>query len=184
MKLSIIILNYKTADLTISCVKSLEKEYSLGLKNKNFEIIIVDNSSGDGSYDKLKLHAKNKDYLRVFEADSNLGFAKGCNFGAKKATGEYLFFLNSDTQVLDAGLLKMLGFLEKNPKVCVLGAQLRNSDNTPQASAGAFYNIPNLIIMLLGGQRLGFLKTSPKKIKKVDWVSGAALMISKKVFVC
>lgn len=182
MKLSIVILNYQTPDLTISCVESIQEHYQEELKNKDFEIIIVDNSSKDDSLDKLKLFSSNKDYLRVVDSELNLGFAKGCNLGASKAQGEYLLFLNSDTNVLDKGIIKMVDFLKQNANVGILGGRLRNSDGSLQPSAGVFYNLPNLIIMLLGVQRFGLLKSSPNKIKKVDWVSGAALMILRKAF--
>jgi len=68
----------------------------------------------------------------------------------------------------------MIEYLDKNNKVGVLGGKIRNNDGSLQPSAGKFYNLFNLSLMLLGFERLGFLRSSPEKIEKVDWVSGPA----------
>lgn len=180
MDLSIIILNYNTKELTINCIKSIVEQYKNQLDKKQFEIIVVDNASDDNSLESLK---KLKiEGLKVIESKENLGFSKGCNLGAKNASGDYFLFLNSDTNIKDQGFLKMLDFFQKNEKVGILGAKLKNENGTSQPSAGHFYNLLNLFFMLLGFERLGFLKESPNQIKQVDWVSGASLMIRKKVF--
>lgn len=180
MDLSIIILSYNTKDLTINCINSIEDQYREELSKKQFEIILVDNASSDGS---LKALRKSKiEGLRIIESKENLGFAKGCNLGAKNAEGEYLLFLNSDTQIKDQGFLKMIEYLKKNQNAGILGAKLKNTDGTSQSSAGKFYNILNIFFMLLGIERLGLLRESPNEVKKVDWVSGAALMIKRKFF--
>jgi GT2 family glycosyltransferase len=180
MELSIIVLNYNTKDLTINCLKSIVEQYKEELEKDRFEIIVVDNASTDDSLAALqKLKIKN---LRVIESKENLGFSNGCNLGVKQANGEYLLFLNSDTEIKDQGFLRMMEYLTKNEKVGILGGALKNEDGTAQASVGKFYGLFSLFFMLLGFQRLGFLKFSPVEIKKADWVSGACLMIRKKVF--
>ncbi|QQG47112.1 MAG: glycosyltransferase family 2 protein [Candidatus Woesebacteria bacterium] len=89
--LSIIILNYNTKDLLKDCILSLVK-----LKDKtNFEIIVVDNGSVDGSVELVEsLKIKN---LKIIENKANLGFAKGNNSARSVAKGKYILFLNSDT---------------------------------------------------------------------------------------
>jgi N-acetylglucosaminyl-diphospho-decaprenol L-rhamnosyltransferase len=180
MTLSIIILSYNTKELTISCINSIVAMYKLELDKDEFEIIVVDNASTDDSVSEiLKLKTEN---LKVIESGENLGFSKGCNLGAKNAKGEYLLFLNSDTEIKDQGFVKMVDYLKKNEQVGVLGGALKNEDGSAQASAGKFYNLPTLFLAMIGLERLGFLRESPKQIKKVDWVSGASLMIRKRVF--
>ena len=76
----------------------------------------------------------------------------------------------------------MVDYLKTNKKVGILGGALRNEDGTIQPSCGKFYNLFYLFLMLIGLERLGFVRESPQKIKKVDWVSGASLMIRKNVF--
>lgn len=180
MELSIIILNYNTKDLTISCINSVVEQYKQELENDTFEIILVDNASEDNSVEAFKkLKVKN---LVIVESKENLGFSKGCNSGAKNAKGEFLLFLNSDTEIKDQGFAKMVDYLRKNEKIGILGGALKNENGTNQSSAGKFYNLLNLFLAMLGLERLGILRESPGRIKKVDWVSGACLMINKKNF--
>jgi N-acetylglucosaminyl-diphospho-decaprenol L-rhamnosyltransferase len=180
MMLSIIILSFNTKDLTIDCLNSIIAQYKQELDNNTFEIILVDNASTDDSATEIiKLKTKN---LKVIESKENLGFSKGCNLGAKSASGEYLLFLNSDTEIKDQGFLKMVDYLVKNEHVGILGGALKNEDGTAQASAGRFYNLFNLFLSMIGLERIGFLREAPQEIKKVDWVSGASLMMSKKHF--
>lgn len=182
MDLSIIILNYNTKDLTVECINSIASQYTEELDKGIFEIILVDNASSDGSVKKIFGLKSRVPNLNVIESQENLGFSKGCNLGANSAKGEYLLFLNSDTEIKDQGFKKMVEYFKKNKKIGILGGALKNEDGTSQPSTGKFYSLLNLFLMLLGFERLGFLRESPKEIKKVDWVSGASLMIKRKIF--
>lgn len=182
MILSIVILSYNTKDLVISSIDSLLKHYKEELEDNKFEIIVVDNASEKETIDAISSKLNNIKNSRLIKSKENLGFGKGCNLGADNAYGEYVLFLNSDTLVSGKGFLEMADFLKSNPKVAVLGGKLVNFDGTPQASVGKFYNMINFFIMLFGGEKHGFLKSSPKKTQKVDWVSGACMMVSKKIF--
>lgn len=185
IKLSIVILSYNTRDLTLACLKSIVPIFKKELEAKELEIIIVDNNSSDDSVESIKRYISNIRYegiIKLIRNEKNLGFGKGCNIGAKETGGKYILFLNSDTQVLDKGFFGMTEFLDKNPKVGILGGKLEDNDGSIQSSAGKFYNLFNLLIMLLGLERLGFLRSSPEKIQKVDWVSGACLMVRSDIF--
>lgn len=180
MELSIIILNYKTKVLTINCINSIIEQYKKELTDNKFEIILLDNNSKDQSIEdfrKLKVPG-----LTIVESKENLGFAKGCNLGAKHASGEYLLFLNSDTLIKDQGFVKMVDYFKSNKNIGVLGGKLKNADGTSQPSSGKFYNLFNLTLMLLGFEKKGLLRESPNEIKKVDWVSGASFMIKRDLF--
>lgn len=180
MDLSIIILNYNTKDLTLVSVNSILEQYQNEISNNKFEIVLVDNNSTDLSLEafrKLKIPG-----LTIIESKENLGFSKGCNLGTEHAKGEYLLFLNSDTQIKDQGFIKMIEYLKSNKNVGILGGKLKNPDGTSQLSAGKFYNLFNLTLMLLGLEKKGLLRESPNEIKKVDWVSGASFMIKKSLF--
>lgn len=182
INLSIIILNYNTKDLTIQCLESLAKQYSEQLKSGEFEVIVVDNSSTDDSVSSIKKKVLSIKNVKLIENKENVGFSKGNNIGAENARGKYLFFLNSDTEVEDQGLIKMVEFMEQNEKVGVLGARLKNIDGTNQKSVGKFYNLQNVSLMLMGAERLGMLRFSPNKILKADWVMGAAMMARSDLF--
>jgi len=175
IKLSIVILSYNTKDLTLACLKAIASQYEKELVEKELEIIVVDNASVDGSPSAIS-------NFQLIRSKENLGFGGGCNLGAKSAKGKYLLFLNSDTEILDKGFLGMTKFLDDNLKVAILGGKLENIDGSIQKSCGKFYSLFNLLIMLLGLERFGFLRSSPSEIQKVDWVSGACLMVRRDDF--
>ena len=182
IKLSIVALSYNTKDLTLACLKSVVSQYKQKLEKKEFEVIVVDNNSSDNSVAEISNLKSQVSNLIIIQNKENLGFGKGCNLGAKSAKGKYVLFLNSDTQVFDRGFLSMADFLDKNSNVAVLGGKLENNDGSIQRSCGKFYNLFNLLIMLLGLERFGFLRSSPNKIQKVDWVSGACMMVRADIF--
>ena len=93
-KIIIIVLNWNAFEDTYHCIKSLKK-----VKYKNFSIILVDNDSSDGSYEKLKNEFTDID---VLQSGRDGGYAYGTNFGAKVALrqgAEYIIYLNNDTEV-------------------------------------------------------------------------------------
>jgi GT2 family glycosyltransferase len=90
---SIIIVNFNGKELLKSCLKSL-----LTTNYPNFEIIIVDNASTDGSVESIKKLFSPGHYIEIVENRENLGHAEGCNIGARVAKGRYLVFLDSDTE--------------------------------------------------------------------------------------
>lgn len=188
MQLSIIILSYNTKELTIRCIGSIIKYYQKQLGKEEFELIVVDNASTDGSAEAVSNFQfpsaswRTNFQLKLIKNKKNYGFSKGNNIGAKSAKGKYLLFLNSDTEVLDEGLAGMVDFFEKHKDVGVLGAKLQNSDGTAQPSAGTFYTLGTIFVMLFGGERFGLLRESPLGTKAVDWVSGGAMMIRRSFF--
>ena len=170
VNLSIIIVNYNTEDLLKNCLNSIKLAC---------EIIIVDNGSTDGSVEEIK-NLK----LKIILNKTNLGFAKANNQGIKIAQGEYILLLNSDTVVKKGALGAMIKFLDDNPESAVVGPKLLNKDGTSQPSAGRFPSLSVVTVMLFrehfGGSR--FVRASYDKIREVDWVMGAALMVKKNVF--
>lgn len=182
MELSIIILSYNTKDLTLRCIESIISQYKKDLEMKRIEIIVVDNNSSDDSVSAISGLLLKNFSIKLILNKENAGFGKGCNIGAKAAEGKSILFLNSDTQVLDRGFMQMADFLENNKNIGVLGGKLINPDNTLQPSGGNFYNLWNLFLMLIGGERLGLVRRSAKKKERVDWVSGACMMIKRTLF--
>ena len=88
-RVSVVVVNYRAPRLTLECLTALRE-----LASDDVELICVDNDSGDDSLDLLGAVPG----LRVVRAPRNLGFAGGCNLGAKHATGEYLAFVNNDAR--------------------------------------------------------------------------------------
>jgi len=125
-KLSIIIPTWNTAEVTLKCVKTLQKF----LGKIDYEIIIVDNGSSDNT---IQVLSKVRDLILI-KNKNNLGFAKANNQAVKQASGEYFLFLNSDMELIDNSIIEMLSFIEKDPQIGAVGPQFLNIDLTPQAS--------------------------------------------------
>ncbi|OGH11666.1 MAG: hypothetical protein A3B38_03040 [Candidatus Levybacteria bacterium RIFCSPLOWO2_01_FULL_36_13] len=184
MLLSIVLINYKKYNLTISCLNSLITNFKKEFSENIFEVIIVDNASNDGSLKVLNSEVKDKKYnnVRIIENKKNDGFGKGCNIGVSCSSGKFLLFLNNDTVVNDRGILDMVTYIEQSPSVAILGGQLKNIDGSLQPSSGSFYTLAKAIMLLLGLQKYRLLDKSPDKISEVDWVKGGLLMIRKEIF--
>jgi len=125
--LSIIIVSFNTAKLTLEAVKSIEKNNKKELENGVYEIIISDNNSKDETVKmisefKKKTKIKN---ITIIENKKNLGFSKGSNIGIKNANGRYLLFLNSDTLVYEDTLQKMVSFMDKNKNTGAATCEIR-----------------------------------------------------------
>jgi GT2 family glycosyltransferase len=171
--LSIIIVNWNTKQLLLDCLSSIFKN----TKGLNYEVIIVDNASTDGSTEEiknLKLKIKN---LVLIENKTNLGFAKANNQGIKIAKGRYILLLNSDTKIVDNSLKKLVDFAKTKPNLGVLGPRLLNKDGSFQPSVGRFFTLPWAILWLMTGDK--FLYSSPSQSRKVEWVMGAAFLVSR-----
>lgn len=104
MDVSIIIVNYNTKNLTLQCIDSIYEKTN----DVSFEIIVVDNNSTDGSQELLS-HDKR---IVFVEAGENLGFGKANNLGLRQAQGKYIFFLNSDTLLLNNAVKEFFIFAE------------------------------------------------------------------------
>jgi hypothetical protein len=181
--LSIVIVSYNTKKITEDCIESINR--SLTNTRIEYEIILIDNDSRDGSAQALQKIAQNEaSHLVYFQSGSNLGFGRGNNFGVKKASGKYVLLLNSDTVVLNRAIEKLYNFYVENDKeVHFLGANLLNSDLTPQPSACKFFTLPVVFAtLLLKGDYWGLTRSSPNKFCQVDWISGACIMTKKKLY--
>lgn len=182
MDVSIIIVNYNTKDLLENCIKSInERTYNL-----DFEIIIVDNASIDGSQDYVK---QNYPKVVLIESDENLGFGKANNLGAKYAKGEFLFLLNSDTILLNNAVKILYDYMVDNPKVGISGGNLYDANERPTISFSQLMpNVCNDIDSFFGGiyskiiynENLFFNHTN--KAMNIDgYISGADMMIKNSV---
>ncbi len=101
--LSILVVAYRNPDLTRECLASVMSE----TREPSFEVIVVDNASGDGTPEMIE---REFPQVRLIRADRNLGFARANNVAARAASGEMLLLLNPDTVVLDRALERLLAF--------------------------------------------------------------------------
>lgn len=176
-ELSIIILNHNTRGLLGNCIKSLEK-----VKNEaNFEVIVSDNGSSDGS---LGMLAKDFAWARVVKNRINLGFAKGNNAARKLVKGEYTLFLNSDT-IINAGTIsETLGYLKKNRDVGAITCKIVLPDGQLDKDARRRFPTPwvSLNRLFLGnGKMYWYGDISPDIVQDVEVIQGAFFMARKRI---
>ncbi len=125
-EVSIIIVHYKTPELTENCIQSfLRSDF------QNFEIIVVDNNSNDGAGAQLK--AKYSKLNWIYN-DKNEGFGRANNLGISVAKGEYIFLINSDIEAHTDTISICLQEIKSLKKPGVLGCKLINKDGTDQNS--------------------------------------------------
>ena len=172
MPFSIIVVNYNTKNLLKHCLNSIIKNFN----KDDYEIIIVDNSSQDGSVEMLKNNFG--DRIKLIVNNKNIGFGPANNLGASRAQGKYLFFLNSDTITKSDILAPLKKFLNNSREVGVIGPKLVLADRTEQPYAHGKF--PNLLNVIIG--KLKKLTVKSGKPFEVDWVSGAALIIRNDIF--
>jgi GT2 family glycosyltransferase len=103
-----------------------------------FEVVIVDNGSTDDTKAYLEEARKSYPWLRVWTSPKNLGFAAGCNQGAREAQGEYLVFLNNDTEVHPDWLAPLVRILRDDPRVGAVGGKIISMDGTRIQTAGMY----------------------------------------------
>ncbi len=184
LALSIIIPTWNTAQTTLKCIDTIKKN----LLDISYEVIIVDNGSSDDTAQKIKkiinLFENKNRKLKIISNDSNLGFAKANNQGSTIAQGEYLFFLNSDMELVDSSLLDMLNFIKKNQNIGIIGPQFLNPDSTSQASVFPPQTSLNAFKEFWLNKKNSYSKYLPdlKNPSSVSYISGGALLISKIFF--
>ena len=185
LSLSIIILSYNTKSLTLKCLKSVYQQ----TKEIDFQVIVVDNASTDGSVEAVK---KKFPQAEVIANKKNLGYGKANNQGLKKAKGKYILFLNSDTIILDRAIEKSAALMEKRKEIDLLGCRLLNRDKTVQPSGGFFPYLRRVFYQMFFIDDLPLInrlikpyqqnrKSFYRQLEKVDWASGAFLLLKKKV---
>lgn len=182
---SIVIVNYKTSGLVNNALNSI-REKSFGF---TYEVIIVDNSQDKQELNRL---SEPKDSnVSVIDSGCNLGFGKANNLGASTAKGDYLYFLNGDTILMNNAINALKDFLDKHPDVGVAGSNLFTNEGRPNHSFIPFEKnikgerkINSLITSLkrkIGHKRIDFnYSKTPLEIK--GYVCGASLMIRKDLF--
>ncbi len=182
--LSIVIISYNTKKITQECLRSVFQSLASSTNNLQYEIIVVDNASTDGSMEMLRDLAKEKPNLILIENNKNVGFAKANNQGVKSASGDRVLFLNSDIIVLNQAIPLLYDFYRKHQNnIDFIGGKLLNKDLSPQPSCGPFYTLPVVFAALfLRGDYWGLTRYSPDKLKRVDWISGACILTKKNCF--
>nr|WP_314099594.1 glycosyltransferase [uncultured Lachnoanaerobaculum sp.] len=170
-KVSIIIPVYNQIHYTYACLVSILEN----TESFDYEIIIADDVSTDATKEIDKFVSG----LVIARNESNQGFLKNCNNAAKKARGEYIFFLNNDTTVQKDWLPPLIRLLESDESIGMVGSKLIYPDGRLQEAGGIIWSDGS-------GWNYGRCDDPNKPeynyVRDVDYISGAAIMLSRKLW--
>lgn len=170
MDLSIVIVNWNTRELLAKCLRSIYQNAE-GLA---FEILVVDNASADDSVGMVREQFPR---VRLIENEENLGFAHANNQAIRRASGRYVLFLNSDTEVVPEATSRMVYYLDSEPKAGIASVCLIFPNGRPQFCHGSFPSLYSEFRSLFGMHRWDLSCWGELDGPyEVDWVSGACLM--------
>jgi N-acetylglucosaminyl-diphospho-decaprenol L-rhamnosyltransferase len=191
-QVTVIIVTYKTAQLAIDCLRSINAERHQ--PDLVITATVVDNSSED--YDAIKQasdHNGWSDWVQLVCPPKNGGFAYGNNFGVRLAseaqTPDYIHLLNPDTMLRKGAIASLVQFLEAHEEIGIAGSSFENLDGSDWPFA---FRFPTILSEIEEGLQFGltskFLmpwvvaRTMGKSPERVDWIPGASMMIRRSVF--
>lgn len=183
MDVSIVIVNYKTTDLIVNCINSIRK-YT---REISYEIIIVDNNSGDNCHDTLR-RAFPQDNLVFISLNDNRGFGMANNEGFRVAKGRNVLCLNPDTLLMNNAVKILSSYLDEHEDVGACGGNLYDEDLCPAYSFSRM--LPSFIWelnILAFGKIERFLYKDNRNFNnmgtpiEVGYITGADLMVKNKV---
>jgi len=179
MKLSVVIICWNDLRVIRECLRSIHQ----GTHSINFEVLVSDNGSTDGSVEFIR---ENYPEVRVLENHANLGFGKGNNVGIRAASAEYVLILNPDTIIHDRALDRLVQFADRHPEAGAFGCKVLNPDGTYQVSARLFPTVWRYWVSALGLKKLANLSSLflfeeyphwyGDTERPIDWQSGCCVM--------
>ncbi|MDO4888433.1 MAG: glycosyltransferase [Actinomycetaceae bacterium] len=168
-KVSVVIPVYQHWDETLRCLVSLEQTYA----PFGYEVIVVDDASGDGTADRLE----DIGGLKIIRHESNTGFVGACNSGIAAARGEYVALLNNDTEVTPYWLQALVDCLA-DPSIGLVGSRLVYPDGTLQEAGAHIFSDGS-------GWNYGRGQNPENHSftyrRDVDYCSGASILVRKSI---
>jgi len=186
LKLAIIILNYKTPDLVLDCLVSLENEIAPGIK-----VIVVDNDSNDGSVDRIEADiASNRwrGWVSVLRSPLNGGFSAGNNLGIQSVEADAYLLLNSDTIIRTGAIKQLLHAQTLHPDAGLIGPSMEDEHGDRTESA---FNLITPVTELVRSAQTGpisrILHRYDTRLEETDtpfqpgWIGFACVLIRREV---
>ena len=183
---SVIVLNYRTPQETITCVQNVQKQTIAD----QIEIIVVENHSEDESIGVLRNRLQKYDNIRIIETPRNLGFGGGYDKGIAFAGGTYIL-INNPAKILQRdGIEKLVIAMEQDPAIGIIAPKLVHDDGTLRSSVRSFPTPLDVIIKRtplrhLFPRRLAHYvhhDVDSQQKQNIDWVVGGCLMIRRDLF--
>jgi O-antigen biosynthesis protein len=193
MTLSIIIVNFNVKDFLAQALRTITKSADYAKSRRpgfDYEIIVVDNASDDGSVEMLRSAFSGVD---VIENDKNVGFARANNAAIDRSRGEFLLLINPDTLVQEDTLDVMISAMEADPQIGMAGCKILNPDGSLQLACRrgfptpwvAFTKISGLSSLFPGTRLFGRYNVTyadPDERCDVDAISGSFMMVRRDVY--
>lgn len=186
---SIVIVSWRVRELlqvALTSIATVTEALHASNQLLRVETIVVDNDSGDGTVESVRAKFST---VRLIANAKNVGFTAANNQGLVFARGRYVLFLNSDAELVEDGLLRMVEFMDHQPYVGALGPRLENSDGTLQPSCRAFPTFWSAAAVLLKLQYLWpqaltlrrylMMSFSYNTLRQVDQIMGAAMLVRR-----
>ncbi len=179
-RLSIIIVSYNSRGDLEACLESLTRRPP----RVDHEIVIVDNASTDGTPAYIRTRWPG---VRLLEAGENAGFARANNLGIRQSSGDLLLLLNPDTIVAAGAIDALIHLLDENHDIAVVGPRIVDGSGRAELSFGRMISpLAELRqkVLVQGQERgmpvvSGIVERMTRRSRRVDWVSGACLLISR-----
>src|SRR4030095_8920813 len=170
-KVSVVIPAYNGWHINYNCLRSI-KQHTYGV---SYEVIFADDQSVDETKN-IKDYIKN---ITVIRNETNLGFLKNCNHAASFAKGDYIHFLNNDTEVTAGWLNSLTELLDRDAQIGMAGSKLVYPDGRLQEAGGIIWQDAS-------GWNYGHNQECEgpefNYLKEVDYISGASIMVRKTVW--
>lgn len=186
-----VVLNYRTPDLTVRAVEAALRE----MEGMAGAVTVVDNDSGDGSFEKLvaAVQARGWDRVRVLQSGRNGGYGAGNNFGIRQglpdgSAPDYVYILNSDAFPEAGAIRSLVDYMQAHPKVGFCGSRIHGEHGNYHQTA---FRFPTVFSEFESGAGTGpisrLLKRyivalpEPTTAQEVDWMAGASLLVRRRV---
>ena len=171
---SVIIVNYNTCKITCECIDSIVEK----TKDVEYEIILVDNASTDGSKEFFEKDSR----IKYIYSECNGGFGYGNNLGMKVAKGKYFLLLNSDTLLINNAIKEFFDFAEKDEKKRVYGSYLLYEDGKTYCTSYFFFPTFTVFSFLKRVWSSSQIEIRDLKIKDVEAISGANMFFHQEIY--
>lgn len=180
-KLSIVIVSYNSLSFLRDCLDSIKNNEP----SASYQITVVDNASSDGT---VQIIQKDYPYVRLIASDKNAGFAAANNRAIKSSNSDYILLINSDCQVYENSIDRLLDFVDERRDAGIAGPRIVNSDGSVQFScrrfpsffdAGMHSILTNIAPNNPFSRRYKLADINRDKISIVDWVSGSCMLIRR-----
>lgn len=193
-KVLTVILNYETPDMTLKALEGAVRE----MEGIDGEIVVVDNGSGDGSFEALSEAIEREgwgqnDRVLLRQTGHNGGFGAGNNFAMRQGLSDgtqpdFCYLLNSDAVPKSGAIRNLLSFMRNTPDAGVAGSSIIGIDGVPHQTA---FRFPSLTGEFEGAVRTGIFSRLfrnsivalplPTETCRVDWVAGASVMLRRRM---